>query len=571
MSTAQRRSALLRVLTSAVVMGGAFTVVSCGGAEPSSTGLVVKLPVPDSVVTPPKPDTVVTPAPPPPPAPDPIPVRDTAAVMPAQRPELPRANVPVAYPTGGRKVHLALDSNLQDELDNAKDGDELLLPPGSRYIGNFVLPSRDTGAAWIVIRTDLSDGELGAPGTRMTPSRARSLRLAQILTRNNEPAIRTDLRANHFRITGVEVGAASEAADVTALVRFGFDEPAQRSVLTTASNLIVDRSYVHGAATLDTRRCVLLNSAMSAVVDSWLADCHSNNQDSQAISGWNGPGPFLIENNYLEAGHEVIAFGGGTFTVPNGSPSDITIRGNHITRPLAWKGIWQVKNLFETKHAKRVLVEGNFFENNWADGQAGFAILIKSVNQQNDNPWTQSADITIRYNRIRNTGSVFNLAGTGGDGLPDVRAARVAIYDNVVQNVNVAPFTADGIVFQLLNGITDVAIYHNTVLNSGRSLDAVLFDGDPVLRLAFHSNAVYNGQYGVFASGGSGVQALARYAPGALFAGNLIVGGECSTLPATTQCPATLPTTLPTGYDGGVIGADFPVVAAATRNAIIAP
>lgn len=483
---------------------------------------------------------------------------------------LPRSTVATDYPSAARQVRVPAGADLQAAINAARPGDELLLAPGARYVGAFALPNKGNGSGWIVIRTDVSDAALGAPGTRMTPSRAASANLAKILTTDVQPAFATDFGANHYRITGLEIGSTNGSGNVSALLRFGTDESSQTTA-NTANNLIVDRSYVHGGPSLQLTRCVALNSASTAIVDSWLGECHSNQGDSQAIAAWNGPGPFLIQNNHLEAGHEVIAFGGGTFTVSGGSPSDITIRGNHVMRPVEWKGVWQAKNLFETKHAKRVLIEGNVFENNWEDAQNGFAILIKSVNQDNNNPWTQSADITLRYNRIRNTGNVFNISGTGGDNLPDVKAARVSIYDNLIENVNVGPYTADGIAFQLLNGVSDVAIFHNTTLNTGRSLDAVLFDGDPVQRLTFQSNVVFNGQYGVFASGGAGSKALQSFAPGALFANNLIIGGDCSILPSTTICPSSLPSIFSQGYDGRTIGADVSQVDAQTRNAVVAP
>ena len=63
---------------------------------------------------------------------------------------------------------------------------------------------------------------------------------------------------------------------------------------------------------------------------------------------------------------------------------DIVIRDNHLFKPLRWKAgdpsfdghDWSIKNSFELKNARRVLVEGNVFENNWVDSQAGFAILL---------------------------------------------------------------------------------------------------------------------------------------------------------------------------------------------------
>ena len=40
----------------------------------------------------------------------------------------------------------------------------------------------------------------------------------------------------------------------------------------------------------------------TAVIDSWIDECHIHGFDSQAICTWNGPGPFRIENCFLEGG-----------------------------------------------------------------------------------------------------------------------------------------------------------------------------------------------------------------------------------------------------------------------------
>ena len=53
-----------------------------------------------------------------------------------------------------------------------------------------------------------------------------------------------------------------------------------------------------------------LNARRAAVIDSYLADFKEVGADSQAIAGWNGPGPFGIANNYLEAAGENVMFGG---------------------------------------------------------------------------------------------------------------------------------------------------------------------------------------------------------------------------------------------------------------------
>ena len=504
--------------------------------------------------------------------------------------ELPRATVNTAYPAANRQIRVPAGANLQAAIDAAQAGDELLLAPGAVYSGNFYLRNKGALNGWITIRTDVSDASIGAPGTRMTPGRAASANLAKIVTPNIYSVITTDLGANHYRFTGVEFGVSSSVADMNALVRLGENYEMQNSAATTAGYLVFDRTYIHGNSSGQLKRCVMLNSAMTAVVDSWLGDCHSNVSDSQAIVGWNGPGPFLIQNNHLEAGHEVIMFGGSGVTVQNVSPSDITIRGNHIMRPASWKGLWQAKNLIESKHARRMLIEGNVIENTWADAQAGFAFVMKSENQNGDTPWTQTTDITIRYNRIRNVGSVFNLAGNPS-GAAAVPAARFVITDNIVENVGTGSFGGDGRTFQL-TGVSDVVLMHNTVVSaSGQNPAAIYFGSGGNSRLVVHSNVLHHGAAGVKGDGtAEGASSLSTYASGALYTNNAMVsGGTPSTYPTNNWFPATLADIgflnvsggdyrlggtsafANKGYDGRNIGADVNQVDAATRNSVVAP
>ncbi|HEX7979407.1 MAG TPA: Ig-like domain-containing protein, partial [Gemmatimonadaceae bacterium] len=307
---------------------------------------------------------------------------------------LPQATVNAAYPAPTRQVRVAAGANLQTAINAAQPGDELLLAPGATWTGNFTLPDKGSSTAWITIRTDVPDATLGTVGTRMTPSRAASARLAKILTPNNMGAIATALTAHHWRLTGLEIGGTAAAQEISGIVRFGDGSGAQNSLSLVAHDLVLDRAYVHGMATQAVRRCISLQSAKTAIVDSWISDCHSNNGDSQGIVGWNGPGPFLIQNNHIEGGHQGLFFGGSDPAIPNLNPSDITVIGNHITRPQSWKGVWQTKTIIESKNARRMLIEGNVIENVWPDAQVGYAVLLKSENQSGGAPWTQTTDVT---------------------------------------------------------------------------------------------------------------------------------------------------------------------------------
>jgi len=483
--------------------------------------------------------------------------------------ELPRASVATTYPTPVRQVRVAAGANLQSALDAAQPGDELLLAPGATFTGNFILPNKGSSTAWITIRTDVSDATIGAPGTRMTPSRASNANLARILTPNNMAAIATALSAHHYRLTGLELAGTSAASEISGILRFGDGSSAQNSLSLVAHDLVLDRAFVHGQATQAVRRCISLQSAASAVIDSWIADCHSNNGDSQGIVGWNGPGPYLIRNNHIEGGHQGVFFGGADPAISNLSPSDITLIGNHITRPMSWSGVWQTKTIIETKNAKRMLIEGNVIENVWASAQVGFGLLLKSENQEGTAPWSQSADITVRYNRLRNMGSGINIAANGGY-TSAVPAARISVYDNSIDNIGVAPYYGDGVPLQILGGTSDVLVAHNSWSNAG--LLAISFDVAPTTRTVIHSNVIPTGIYGVKGTNQStGNSTISYYMPSGVFSYDAIVGGSCGSYPVTTTCPSGLPSSPGLGYDARTIGADASKISAATSGAIVSP
>jgi hypothetical protein len=95
---------------------------------------------------------------------------------------------------------------------------------------------------------------------------------------------------------------------------------------------------VHGHRFRGQKRGIALNGRSISVLNSYIADIKSMNADAQAIAGWNGAGPFAIENNYLEASGENILFGGADPAVEGLVPSDIVVRGNHLFKPMAWRG-----------------------------------------------------------------------------------------------------------------------------------------------------------------------------------------------------------------------------------------
>ena len=439
--------------------------------------------------------------------------------------ELPRVYLDTAVPQaparGGTILRVGSGGGLQEAIHRAKPGDVIELAKGATFTGNFVLPNKNTASEnWIVIRP-ANYASLPAEGVRMTPEVAASLALPRILTPNANNALTTALGAHHYRLIGLEVGAAADVKQVWALV--GLDgQPGQRTMEAVPHDLVLDRMYIHGTPELTLRRCVALNSASTGIVDSWLSDCHEKGADSQAIASWNGPGPFKIVNNYLEGAGENLMFGGSDPSIPDLTPSDIEIRRNHFYKPVAWKGKWTVKNLLEIKHGQRVLIEGNVLENSWADGQSGGAVAIKTVNQNGKCTWCVTRDVTVRLNHIRNVGSGFNIAGAPDNNAPAISAHRITVTDNLITNMNVPPFMGDGRGFSTYVA-RNVSITHNTMIAPFAAAFVFGPFGKTTMGFVARDNIVGGGAYGVIGDNYCCAKALEVYAPDSDFRGNVMI------------------------------------------------
>jgi hypothetical protein len=256
--------------------------------------------------------------------------------------------------------------------------------------------------------------------------------------------------------------------------------------LTT--DIIFDRCYVHGNDNGNFRRGIALNGNRWSVIDSYVSNFHDadGSHDSQAVLGWSGYGPFKIVNNYLEAASENLGFGGaapGINCVANPAfpcvvPSDIEIRHNHLYKPLSWKGVHLVKNHYESKSSRRVLITGNIFENCWdanfaGDGAAqnGESIILKSVGSSTytepNCSWCVTEDVTITNNIVRHVAAVVDIVGRESaqaepnqQTLPHTR--RIKIENLLAYDVGRLEWGRSGYMFKFLSGPRDIKIVHIT-------------------------------------------------------------------------------------------------------------
>jgi cellulose synthase/poly-beta-1,6-N-acetylglucosamine synthase-like glycosyltransferase len=450
-------------------------------------------------------------------------------------PELPRIRVEVpAILASGRTIRVAADGDLQEAIDEAKPGDLIALEPRATYRGPFRLRKK-SGDGWVVIASAARD--LPPSGRRVRPADAAKM---PKLVASSGSVFETEPGAHHYRLVGLEITSEPGTSLVT-LVQLGADES---RVADVPPHLIIDRCYVHGDARAGGRRGVALNASHAAVVDSHLSDFKERTVDAQAVAGWNGPGPFRVSGNYLEASGENIMFGGADPKIQDLVPADIEVTRNHLAKPLRWKKDdpsfegteWSVKNLFELKNARRVLVDGNLLEYNWPHAQNGFSILFTVRNQDGGAPWSVVEDVTFSNNLVRHVAAGINVLGRD-DNHPSRQTRRLAIRNNVF--LDVGGRWGNGRLFQLLDGTADVTIDHNTAIQTG----SVLFGGDgaPHTGFVFQNNVVPHNEHGITGSGtGPGTPSLERYFPEAVVRRNVLAGAAAGQYPRDNFFPASL-------------------------------
>jgi hypothetical protein len=471
-----------------------------------------------------------------------VPVEDAGGT--GGKPALPKPYLdsPAARPP--RRILSVKASSAQDlqaALNSAIPGDTIQLEAGATYTGNFTLPKKSsTQADWIVIRTSAVDSAIPAKGVRVDPEVAKSF--PKIVSPNSDPAISTALGAHHFRFIGIEFTLAPEVTKNYGLIAFG--SSSINSLDSLPQDLIIDRCYIHGNANADLFRGITLNCARGSVFDSYISECHVQGFDAQAIVGWNGSGPFNIMNNYLEASGENIMFGGADPKIPDLVPSDIVFRGNTCSKPLSWKvddptyagKHWSVKNLFELKNARRVLVEGNIFENNWVDAQAGIGILFTVRNQEGTAPWSTVEDVTFVNNIVRHVSAAVNILGK--DNLQaSQQVKRISISNNLFEDVNGKNWGGGNGVFLTITEAVDVTFDHNTILQSGNMISTY---GKATTNFTFTNNLILHNEYGIIGDGTGTGMATLKYFPELTFKKNVLVGGQQAKYPGKNFFPAQL-------------------------------
>lgn len=421
---------------------------------------------------------------------------------------------------------------LQAAIDSAIPGQTIWLTPGQLYTGHIRLPAwKGADTRPIVIRTGGADAV--PDGTRLTPDRAA--KLAKLQSPDNAPVLSTSPGARYWRIELVEFLPNRGGEDD--IIALGGSRTNQTDRATVPSDLVLDRVYIHGDPAAGQKRGIALNSSRTTISNSYIADIKADGTDSQAIAGWNGPGEYVIENNYLESAGENIMFGGADPATPGLTPTGIIIRRNTLSKPVAWRQTrWQVKNLLELKNARQVRIENNLLEHNWAQAQSGYAVLFTVRNQDGGCAWCQVEDVRFERNVVRDVAAGVSILGED-DTYPSRETNGITISYNLFNGIDSRQWGGDGYWLQLLRDPSNIVVDHNTVIQ-GQSGGIAKIEG-VVQGFQFTNNIAAQGTYGIIATDhGPGNDSIRAALPGAVIRSNVMAGGDEGAYPPGNLFPS---------------------------------
>ena len=524
--------------------------------------------------------------------------------------------------------------SLQAALNAAAAGDVIQLEAGAEFVGNFTLPVK-SGDAPIVLRSTPSALLPGA-GQRIQPQHAYLL--ARVRSANVSAALKTAAGAKNWRLEYLEFGPNQDGfGDI---LQIGDGSAAQNTLEKVPHHLTLAHLFIHGDPLVGQKRCIALNAAHVTIRDSHIAECKGVGLDTQAIGGWNGPGPYTIENNYLEGAGENVMFGGADPAIPDLVVDGVEFRGNLVSRPLAWRDpiiatpqqvaassasggqlpagtysytvvarrhvglgtigrstpsapvsattsdgalvtltwqpvptateyrvyrsggqsgsnywtvtsarfvdagapgqagdapttggtVWSVKNLFELKNARNVVVSGNLFENHWKEAQAGYAVVLTPRNSNGNCGWCVVEHVRFEHNVVRHATAGINLLGYDSPSRPTRQTNDIVFRNNLFYDVH------DGLFMLVGDGPRDLVIDHNTVSNRGNAFmyfyGGTSTDPSEVLGVRITNNAARHNTYGIngaYFAYGNGV--INGFLPGGIVVGNLLAGGSAARYP----------------------------------------
>jgi hypothetical protein len=202
---------------------------------------------------------------------------------------------------------------------------------------------------------------------------------------------------------------------------------------------------------------------------------------SQFNPAWGNGGIYVVINgaNYIVT--KPSAATTLTLTTSAGTQANVPYYEGCIPS-IPW-GCWDVKNGFEIKQGQRILLDSNWFDTTFAEGQAGFFLWNCGISS---NPAQVCNDITVTNNLFEHGPSVGSPFGWSGYGPQNTNTSRGLIRNNVAIDISGPTWGANGYVGSVQN--TKYQTFdHNTFLNTTNTnpFSMIFADAPPHTNIGF--------------------------------------------------------------------------------------
>jgi hypothetical protein len=319
-------------------------------------------------------------------------------------------------------------------------------------------------------------------------------------------------------------------------------------------HIVFDRVYVHGDPTTGQKNGIVAHASDFELRDSYIADMKLVGVETHGFVSYNGAGPYLIENNYIEAAGVNVLFGGADPTNASMIPSNIIFRRNHLTKNLEWMTpnasgkYWTVKNLLEIKTARTARIQGNILEHNWtgAGDQPGYAVLMRTENQSGRCAWCETADLVFEHNVVRHSPAGLSLIGLDQSSTTTSASVRMRdvvirnnLFDDIDRNRWFVGLTKGTAIFTLVNGVERLTIDHNTIIIPSATSVVYFAGATPSFDFVYTNNMSEHKLYGLKGDGiAVGNATLAAYTANPVVRDNVLAAGSASAYPAGNFFPS---------------------------------
>ena len=308
-------------------------------------------------------------------------------------------------------------------------GEHIVIPAGTVLTGEIELPAR-AFSDFVTIRSSSEMPDMAV--------RAHPLQQNFAVLKGGHPGeipLTIKNKASKIRLSGLKFEPFSDTDDTIRnyyMLQIG-EAFGQNSADDNPSQIIVDHCVINPPDNIQVVHGILNDGHRVSIISSWLGNIKTyGGQDSQAVFSIDGRGAHVYNNTFFEAASESIMYGGADNRIEGMVPSNIEFRRCVFSKRLGWRRLRpnsvgdtiNIKNLFETKNARRIYVEGSLFSHHWDAGRSQYyALVIKSTADQplsgEGSPWAISEDIVFENNRISHINGA--MAVTREFGSPDIR------------------------------------------------------------------------------------------------------------------------------------------------------